>query len=148
MAAPRHLTGRLRQNRFRIALVFFIGLVLAIWPLTTWLGDPARATRPFRIGYQSSPRIRVAEDNRVNQRIVNRMLQKLGCTVDVAQNGNVAVQMALATPYDLILMDYHMPEMNGSDATKAIRAATPADKHTPIPCAHCQCVGMGAETLP
>ncbi len=55
MVAPRRLTSSLRKNSFRIALVFCIGLVLGIWPLTSWLGDPARATRPFRIGYQSSP---------------------------------------------------------------------------------------------
>jgi CheY-like chemotaxis protein len=79
-----------------------------------------------------SRRVLVAEDNRVNQRVVTGMLEKLGCTVDLAPNGRVAVQMALADPYDLILMDYHMPEMNGPDATQEIRAAMSGDKHPPI----------------
>jgi signal transduction histidine kinase/CheY-like chemotaxis protein len=81
---------------------------------------------------QINRRVLVAEDHRVNQRVVTRMLEKLGCTVDLAQNGKVAVEMALTEPYDLILMDYHMPEMNGPDATKAIRADLASGKHPPI----------------
>jgi len=74
----------------------------------------------------------VADDNIVNQRVITRLLEKLGCSIDLAQNGRIAVQMALAAPYDLVLMDFHMPEMNGVDATKAIRAAMPDSKRIPI----------------
>jgi signal transduction histidine kinase/ActR/RegA family two-component response regulator len=77
-------------------------------------------------------RVLVAEDNIVNQRVITRLLEKLGCSIDLAQNGRIAVQMALAAPYDLVLMDFHMPEMNGVDATKAIRAAMPDSKRIPI----------------
>ena len=68
----------------------------------------------------------------MNQTVIIRLLEKLGCTANLAQNGRMAVQMALATDYDLILMDYHMPEMNGADATIAIRAATIGRKRLPI----------------
>jgi signal transduction histidine kinase/CheY-like chemotaxis protein len=77
-------------------------------------------------------RVLVAEDNLVNQTVIIRLLEKLGCTANLAQNGRMAVQMALAADYDLILMDYHMPEMNGADATIAIRAATIGRKRLPI----------------
>ena len=74
----------------------------------------------------------MAEDNLVNQRVISRLLQKFGCSVDLAVNGRIAVQMALSTPYDLVLMDFHMPEMNGADATRAIRASMPRGQHLPI----------------
>jgi CheY-like chemotaxis protein len=98
-------------------------------------GKPISA--PVRSGGTgcTASRVLVAEDNRVNQRVIVRLLEKLGCSVDLAENGKVSVQMALASPYDLILMDYHMPEMNGADATMAIRAAIragPDEKHLPI----------------
>jgi len=77
-------------------------------------------------------RVLVAEDNVVNQTVIIRLLEKLGCKADLAQNGSMAVQMALADHYDLILMDYHMPEMNGADATLAIRAGTIGCTRLPI----------------
>jgi CheY-like chemotaxis protein len=92
---------------------------------------PARRKRPVAAPKLNAPcHVLVAEDNSVNQRVIVRLLEKLGCAVDLAQNGKVAVQMALTAAYDLVLMDYHMPEMNGADATIAIRAA--AGKRVPI----------------
>jgi signal transduction histidine kinase/CheY-like chemotaxis protein len=95
--------------------------------------NPRSAAQP-PMGIPENPpcRVLVAEDNRVNQRVIIRLLEKLGCTVDLAQDGTEAVEMALATPYDLALMDYHMPEMNGADATLAIRAAMRPGTHLPI----------------
>jgi CheY-like chemotaxis protein len=57
----------------------------------------------------------------VNQVIAVRMLEKLGCRVDVAANGREALEMARGLAYDLILMDCQMPEMDGYAATAAIR---------------------------
>ncbi|MEO0248370.1 MAG: response regulator [candidate division WOR-3 bacterium] len=67
-------------------------------------------------------RVLVVEDNVVNQKVAVRMLEKLGCRVDVAANGKEAIRMVELLPYDLILMDCEMPEMDGFEATAAIRA--------------------------
>jgi CheY-like chemotaxis protein len=66
-------------------------------------------------------RVLVAEDNSVNQMVAVRLLERLGCRVDVAGNGAEAVQMATRLPYSLIFMDCHMPEMDGFEATLKIR---------------------------
>jgi PAS domain S-box-containing protein len=66
-------------------------------------------------------RVLVAEDNSVNQMVAVRLLERLGCRVDVAGNGAEAVQMAARLPYSLVFMDCHMPEMDGFEATLKIR---------------------------
>jgi signal transduction histidine kinase/ActR/RegA family two-component response regulator len=68
-----------------------------------------------------SPRILVAEDNPVNRRIILSLLEKLGCNVETAVNGTEALQKWRERPYDLILMDCQMPELDGYEATTAIR---------------------------
>ncbi len=81
---------------------------------------------------QLPARLLLAEDNPANQRLAVLMLQKLGCRVDVAANGREAVSMVSRFPYDLIMMDCQMPELDGLRATEEIRRMQPPVSQTPI----------------
>ena len=85
---------------------------------------PAEAepvARQMRLLSGSVKNILVAEDNSVNQKLVQRILQQRGYEVTVVGNGRLAVEAYRANTFDLVLMDVQMPEMNGFDAVRLIR---------------------------
>jgi len=78
-------------------------------------------------------RILLVEDNLVNQRVALAMLKKLGLRTDVVANGLEAVEALQTVPYDLVLMDCQMPEMDGFEATRAVRQKESAASSPCIP---------------
>jgi CheY-like chemotaxis protein len=82
----------------------------------------------------------IAEDNPINQKVTSLMLERIGLRADVAGNGREAVEMFDMLPYDLILMDCQMPEMNGYEATQEIRRREVSDLRVRI-------IAMTAEAI-
>ena len=76
-------------------------------------------------------RVLVVEDDRVNQRVIELMLHKLGLTCAIAETGAEGVAAALREPWDLVFMDLQMPDFNGFEATRRIREQ-PAGRTLPI----------------
>jgi signal transduction histidine kinase len=99
---------------------------------------PAGALRTTARRQAARPSVLLVEDNPVNQLVAMRMLQLEGCDVDIAANGiealaSVEARIHLdAPPYDLVLMDCHMPEMDGFEATRRLRAMSGLPAGLPI----------------
>jgi CheY-like chemotaxis protein len=82
---------------------------------------------------RKGPRVLLAEDNAVNRTLAVRLLEKRGCSVELAGNGLEAVAAFERQSFDLVLMDVQMPEMDGFEATAAIRERErTTGTHTPI----------------
>jgi CheY-like chemotaxis protein len=80
-------------------------------------------------------RVLLVEDNEVNQKVAGRVLERMGCTVHIAEHGEAGVTAFMAEPFDLILMDLQMPVMDGMSAARKIRELEAVDetrKRTPI----------------
>jgi PAS domain S-box-containing protein len=120
--------GYLPKPVTRSDLLETVGTVLAAPARTT---EEAFVTRHSIAESRRRLRILVAEDNPVNQEVVASMLRKRGHDVDVANNGREAVAAAGRERYDAVLMDVQMPEMDGFEATHALRA-TEAGRTLPI----------------
>lgn len=91
-------------------------------------------TRPSSagVGWLRGKRILLAEDNITNQMVANQMLDALGATVEVANDGAEALEMLRGKPYDLYLIDIEMPRVSGLDVIRSIRASAPPLRDAPV----------------
>jgi len=86
---------------------------------------------------QASPRLTAArvlvvEDNAVNSKLIQRMLEKLGCTVTLAEDGMDALSVARREEFDLVLMDWQMPGIDGLETTRRLKKFWPEDRQIPV----------------
>ena len=117
-----HLTKPVRESRLLECLCAVMGE----------RGEPASAlprtaARPVteallsETRFAARPRVLLVEDNEVNQRVAARMLERLGCAVDVAANGSEALEAIERTPYRVVFMDCQMPGIDGYEAVRLLR---------------------------
>ena len=95
-------------------------------------GSQKPATAKEALAFRYRGRVLVVEDNKVNQKVALKVLERLGCEVDVAENGAEAIERCASVPFDLVLMDMQMPVMDGLTATTLIRQREFGKRRTPI----------------
>jgi signal transduction histidine kinase/ActR/RegA family two-component response regulator len=114
------------QNETRLELPYRReDLIHAVLEAKSVEADPNQGTSGERL------QVLIAEDNLVNQKLAKWHLERIGCSVRVASNGQECLDMWVRQPFDLILMDVQMPEVSGLDACRFIRQVE-QEHHTPI----------------
>jgi CheY-like chemotaxis protein len=78
------------------------------------------------------PRMQVLDDNNTSRKLVVAMLQRMGHHTATAQHGEEALKLLACQPFDLVLMDVHMPTMDGLDATTRLRQMRSHQRNVPV----------------
>jgi CheY-like chemotaxis protein len=120
-----HITKPLKYSQFRQTLLTVL----------SGRGENAATAPPIfdtALAARHPLRLLLVEDNAINQKVALRILERLGYSADLANNGSEAVAAVERQQYDLLLMDVQMPEMDGLEATRTIRARLPAEQQPVI----------------
>ena len=131
-----YLTKPVRHDQLSNCLRTVLGLpgLVGEGTLTTIPAPaPPLITRHTLAGIESAPRILVAEDNLINQKLTVRILEKLGYQSDVVENGQEALAALARGSYALVLMDCQMPVIDGFEATKLLRQREAFDQESTAP---------------
>jgi len=136
------LPGQLAEHGFAACLTkpvlpsqFYNAIINAIPGGSAQAPVMALEEQPAQMPQLTGLRVLLAEDNEINQIVARGLLEQAGCICTVVSNGREAVEQALAGSFDAIMMDCQMPEMDGFEATKAIRKAeaqSAGSTHRPI----------------
>jgi signal transduction histidine kinase/DNA-binding response OmpR family regulator len=128
-----YLVKPIKQSRLLECLVNTLGRakIASVSPLPVPVPERNAVPRPAAVTAAKTilhpPRILLAEDNLINQRVALHQLRKAGCTADVVTNGVEVLDALQKKPYDIILMDCQMSGMDGYEATRAIRNREPRE---------------------
>jgi two-component system, sensor histidine kinase and response regulator len=131
-----YLTKPIRHDQLSNCLRTVLGLSGIVnegKPAVATEPTPALITRHTLAEIESAPRILVAEDNLINQKLTVRILEKLGYQSDVVENGQEALAALAKGSYALVLMDCQMPVVDGFEATKLLRQREATDQESAAP---------------
>jgi CheY-like chemotaxis protein len=126
-----YLTKPVRQAQ----LIACLRVVIGLDQETTAPAGPAPIVTRHRLAEARTGlkgRVLVVDDNPVNRKVAARLVEKLGYSVDIAKNGREAIDAVGRSEYGAVLMDCHMPEMNGLQAAVEIRRREATGTHLPI----------------
>jgi PAS domain S-box-containing protein len=126
------LTKPVKQSKLYDALATVMSKSDSDGPDTVAANAPSAPTSLTPASSRGNARILVAEDNPVNQKVILRQLAKMGYAADAVANGHEVLEALTRIPYDIVLMDCQMPEMDGYAATAQLRCRSDSSGRVPI----------------